>query len=67
MRAAEHVHHTEITPGTAIDLVCGMTVPADRTSRPFEYEGETYYFCCPGCRVSFEKDPATYIAQEAPC
>lgn len=63
----EHAHHTELTPGTAIDLVCGMTVPADRTSRPFEYEGETYYFCCPGCRVSFEKDPAAYITQEAPC
>jgi xanthine dehydrogenase accessory factor len=63
----EHTHHTELTPGTAIDLVCGMTVPADRTSRPFEYEGETYYFCCPGCRVSFEKDPAAYITQEAPC
>jgi len=63
----EHVHHTELTPGTAIDLVCGMTVPADRTSRPFDYEGETYYFCCPGCRVSFEKDPAAYLTQEAPC
>jgi YHS domain-containing protein len=53
--------------GTAIDLVCGMTVPADRTSRPFQYEGETYYFCCPGCRVAFEKDPARYITQEATC
>jgi xanthine dehydrogenase accessory factor len=47
--------------GTAIDLVCGMTVPADDTSRPFEHEGETYYFCCPGCRTAFEKDPAAYI------
>jgi xanthine dehydrogenase accessory factor len=47
--------------GTAIDLVCGMTVAADETSRPFEYEGETYYFCCPGCRAAFEKDPSAYI------
>jgi len=53
--------------GTAIDPVCGMTVPADDTSRPFEHEGETYYFCCPGCRVAFEKDPAHYITQEATC
>ncbi|HEX9866704.1 MAG TPA: XdhC family protein [Acidimicrobiia bacterium] len=54
-------------PGTAIDLVCGMTVPADATSRPFEHEGQTYYFCCPGCRTSFQKDPAGFITQEAQC
>jgi xanthine dehydrogenase accessory factor len=53
-----------ISAGTAIDLVCGMTVPADETSRPFEFEGETYYFCCPGCRVAFEKDPAKFITKE---
>jgi xanthine dehydrogenase accessory factor len=63
----DHSHHAEIAHGTAIDLVCGMTVPADQTSRPFEYEGQTYYFCCPGCRVAFEKDPTSYIPQEAPC
>jgi xanthine dehydrogenase accessory factor len=47
--------------GTAIDLVCGMTVAADETGRPLEHEGKTYYFCCPGCRAAFEKDPAAYI------
>ena len=49
-------------PVTVIDLVCGMTVTADQSSRPFEYEGETYYFCCPACRAAFEKDPTQYIA-----
>ena len=49
------------TPVTTIDLVCGMTVTADPSSRPFEYEGETYYFCCPGCRAAFEKDPIQFI------
>lgn len=48
-------------PETAIDLVCGMTVTADESSRPFIYRGTTYYFCAPGCRVAFEKDPETYI------
>ena len=65
--AHDHSHHAETAHGTAIDLVCGMTVPADQTSRPFEYEGETYYFCCPGCRVTFSKDPTSYIPQEASC
>jgi xanthine dehydrogenase accessory factor len=62
-----HAHHesshTADAPGTAVDLVCGMTVLADETSRPFEYEGQTYYFCCPGCRTAFEKDPIAYIAK----
>ncbi|HET8740311.1 MAG TPA: XdhC family protein [Acidimicrobiia bacterium] len=48
-------------PATAIDLVCGMTVPADETSRPFVYQGTTYYFCAPGCRTAFEKNPTAYL------
>ena len=50
---------------TAIDPVCGMTVNADETSRPLEHEGVTYYFCCPGCRASFAKDPGKYIEEGA--
>jgi xanthine dehydrogenase accessory factor len=52
-------------PETAIDLVCGMTVTADQTSRPFEYEGTTYYFCAPGCRTAFEREPEKYIKETA--
>jgi xanthine dehydrogenase accessory factor len=51
--------------GTAIDLVCGMTVPADESSRPYEYEGTTYYFCAPGCRTAFEREPERYIKETA--
>lgn len=50
-----------------IDLVCGMTVEAVAANRPFEYQGTTYYFCAPGCRKAFEKDPESFIRQEAPC
>ncbi|HEU4320664.1 MAG TPA: XdhC family protein [Acidimicrobiia bacterium] len=50
-------------PETAIDLVCGMTVTADESSRPYEHEGTTYYFCAPGCRVAFEKNPEKYIKE----
>ncbi len=52
-------------PETAIDLVCGMTVAADETSRPYDYEGTTYYFCAPGCRTAFEKEPEKYIKETA--
>jgi len=34
------------------DPICGMTVdPA--TARQVEFEGQTYYFCCEGCRKKF--------------
>lgn len=52
-------------PETAIDLVCGMTVSADESSRPYEYQGTTYYFCAPGCRAAFQRDPENYIKETA--
>ena len=56
-----------VEAATARDPVCGMTVPADASSRPYEYEGVTYYFCCPGCRRAFERDPLAYLGgAEAP-
>ena len=58
-----------VEPTTAIDFVCGMTVDAVAGNRPFEFGGVTYYFCAPGCRKAFEKDPDSFITtqQEAPC
>ena len=58
-----------VEPTTAIDLVCGMTVDAVVENRPLEYGGVTFYFCAPGCRKAFEKDPDSFITtqQEAPC
>ena len=55
------------TPSRVLDPVCGMTVPADRTSRPFEYGGVSYYFCSAGCRAAFERDPALYRPKETQC
>jgi xanthine dehydrogenase accessory factor len=71
LRAEGGLSHSPVTsatsaesaPGTAIDLVCGMTVTADESSRPFNYKGTTYYFCCPGCRTAFEKDPESYVKE----
>jgi xanthine dehydrogenase accessory factor len=54
-------------PSRAIDPVCGMTVPADATSRPLEYGGVTYYFCSAGCRSAFERDPAGHRPKETHC
>ena len=45
-------------PRASRDPVCGMTVSADPSSYPLEHEGVTYYFCCAGCRRSFQENPA---------
>ena len=56
-----------VRPEYRVDPVCGMSVAVDEANHPFEHAGETYYFCCPGCRYSFKKDPAQFLAQEAAC
>ncbi len=48
------------------DPVCGMTVTAG-SSRPVRYEGTDYYFCCAGCRQTFEQDPGAYVKKETRC
>ena len=44
----------------AADPVCGMTVRAAASAMPLEHGGVTYYFCCAGCRRSFEANPYAY-------
>jgi xanthine dehydrogenase accessory factor len=55
------------TVDEVIDPVCGMTVAADPANYPVDHDGTTYYFCCPGCRYSFKKDPASFLSQEVSC
>jgi xanthine dehydrogenase accessory factor len=52
---------TELKFAEAVDPVCGMTVTADATAMPFTYDGVTYYFCCAGCRRTFEENPDAYV------
>ena len=54
-------------PAEAVDPVCGMTVTADRTGLPLDYQDSTYYFCQAGCRRAFESDPAAYVRNETRC
>ena len=47
----------------AIDPICRMEVDTDNPAGGHsEYQGTTYYFCAPGCRVAFEKDPEQYLS-----
>ncbi|HEX6454160.1 MAG TPA: XdhC family protein [Trebonia sp.] len=64
-RHPERMSPTPAGPVTAVDPVCGMTVTADESARPLTHDGVTYYFCCAGCRRSFEKDPGAYLKETA--
>ena len=50
---------------TAEKLICpvtGETVASKKAAAGHStYKGKTYYFCCPGCKPAFDKDPAKFI------
>jgi xanthine dehydrogenase accessory factor len=46
----------------AVDPVCGMTVAVGPDTPSAEHEGTTYYFCHPGCRDRFARDPVAFLA-----
>lgn len=54
--------------GKAKDPVCGMSVTIEGAQHKTEHQGQTYYFCCDGCRTKFEANPQKYLAPktEAP-
>jgi xanthine dehydrogenase accessory factor len=54
------------SPAEAIDPVCGMTVQTAEAEHQSEYKGQLFYFCCGGCKDSFEQNPDKYLAQPLP-
>lgn len=48
----------------AIDPVCGMQVDERSAAATYEYRGQTYYFCAPGCKAAFQKDPEKYLGRQ---
>ena len=45
----------------AIDPVCKMEVKETQAAATTTYQGKTYYFCAPGCKRAFEKEPEKYL------
>jgi Cu+-exporting ATPase len=54
-------HHNAPTTGSAKDPVCGMSVDPATAKHSAEHLGQTYYFCCNGCRTKFTSDPKKYL------
>ncbi len=44
-----------------IDPVCGMKVDPKTATIKSTYQGKTYYFCSPGCKKDFDRQPQKYI------
>ena len=49
----------------AVDPVCGMKVDPATAKFSQEHGGQTYFFCCGGCREKFRADPARYLSRDA--
>jgi len=49
----------------AIDPVCKMEVDEKSAAATSEYKGKTYYFCAPGCKAAFDKEPEKYLGEHA--
>jgi YHS domain-containing protein len=63
--AHEHQDHGMPQPGAGehLDPVCGMTVTEGPNAITMDYKDTKYYFCSPGCRRAFEKDPDKYLKE----
>lgn len=46
----------------AKDPVCGMQVDEKKASAKTQHMGKTYYFCSPGCKATFDKNPVQYVS-----
>src|SRR5246127_248387 len=43
--------------GEAKDPVCGMAVAIDAAKYKSEFDGKSFYFCCAGCKQTFDRQP----------
>jgi YHS domain-containing protein len=45
----------------AIDPICKMEVDEKTAKNTSDYKGKKYYFCAPGCKKTFDKNPDKYL------
>ena len=50
---------------TVRDPVCGMDVEPTTAASQSEHNGQTYYFCCAGCKKAFDLNPEQYSGESA--
>lgn len=45
------------------DPVCKMQIDSEKAAATSEYNGQTIYFCAPGCKAKFDQDPEKYLSK----
>jgi xanthine dehydrogenase accessory factor len=50
----------QVLTKTTKDPICGMKVDAITAKHKSDHGGATYYFCCAGCKQTFDKEPEKY-------
>ena len=60
-RKVDQESDTVINDDTYINPVCGVSVSKKDAKHVLEYGAHTVYFCCDGCKVSFDTEPEKYI------
>ena len=45
-----------------IDPICKMLVDPENASDTYEFDNNTYYFCCTGCKEKFALEPTSYMS-----
>lgn len=54
-----------ITSDKEVDPVCDMKVDKDNPpGGTAMHDGQVFYFCGPGCKTAFQKDPDAYVRGE---
>jgi len=56
-----HACGHDVGKATATDPVCGMSVDAATSKHQSMHDGQTFHFCCSGCKAKFEAVPTTYL------
>jgi len=52
---------TQLGDDYYMNPVCNIPIQKSTAKHVLTYKNEKVYFCCDGCKVSFEKEPAKYM------
>ena len=61
---SQATQQTSTAPGEkeeAKDPICGMTVNVGTAKYQSVFDGKAFYFCCGGCKQTFDKQPDKYV------
>jgi YHS domain-containing protein len=45
------------------DPVCKMQIDSEKAAATSEYKGQKFYFCAPGCKAKFDKEPEKFLGR----